>query len=768
VPALKSTKETSTFMSPKNRGFAISLFVLVMAEGLVLAQSVPPFIFARDYVVGSDPVAIAAGDLNGDGRQDMVVGNNGESRVSVLLAKANGQFSPAHEYQVGTLPVAVAIADVNGDNKLDIIVAGGHFQRGRVSVLLGNGDGTFQPEVLYDLPAQGFSLAVGDFNGDGIPDLAVGYWHSSFAGIAILLNKGNGAFGPPTTYAPGTVPVSMEVSDFNNDGKSDLVFLDQLRGGYLVLGNGDGSFQQPLPVNVSLAFAFSLAVGDFNRDRKQDIVFAGVDGFADGTVEVVLGNGDGTFQPGVTYPAGGLGSTSVKVADLNGDGNLDFAVANESDDVGVFFGRGDGTFRPQVAYATAFTPNGTPGALAVIGSADAKSVDLAVCGGTSLVSVLVGNGKGDFQGPRDYPLVQPYRSAYENEFAFGDLNGDGKIDMAIADDRGVAILMNEGRGTFHPAEHYGLFGSGVALGDFNNDGKLDLVSGATQIGVMLGKGNGGFDHLRTYPINGIVASFAVGDFNGDGNLDIAAAEQVNGQVYVLLGKGDGTFRVPVAYVVHQLPITVLVGDLNGDGKLDLYVTGNGAGEVLLGNGDGTFQPAMFSGDPGGATAVLADFNGDGKLDVALGQFYGSNIWVALGKGDGTFLPAKSYAAVSVPCCVVAADFNGDGPLDLAVGSYDAAAVSVLYGNGDGTFQNAVSFDFARVYAVGTSDLNGDGSSDLVLLGPGGYGDQYPDGVAVALNRRGKKSADVDSKELSEFPQPTPELLEEPGHALFQY
>jgi len=752
-------KEIPAAMSSRNRRFAIALFVIMIAGGRISAQSAPPFIFARDYVVGTDPVAVAAGDFNGDGQQDMVVADMKENRVSVLLAKANGEFSPAHNYAVGPYPAAVAVADVNGDHKLDIVVAGGAQNNGKVTVLLGNGDGTFQPEVRYDVPAQAFSLAVGDFNGDGTPDLAVGYGFSGNSGIAVLLNQGNGTFGPPKTSDSGMGPQDLKAGDFNNDGKLDLVLMSGQP--YLVLGNGDGSFQQPVPINVNDLFGDALAVGDFNGDGKLDIVAAGTNSFAAGTVEVILGNGDGTFQPAVVYPAGGLGSTSVKVADLNGDGKLDFAVANESDDVGIFFGRGDGTFRPQVAYATASTPNRAAGALAVVGSTDGKTVDVAVCGGTSVVSVLVGNGKGDFQAARNYPI--PSLDTFDftaPELGFGDLNGDGETDMAIPDGQGVAILMNAGHGTFRPAKHYGLFGSGVALGDFNNDGKIDFVSGWNQIGVMLGKGNGGFDHLRTYPVNGVVSWYAVGDFNGDGNLDIAAADNPAGDVYVLLGKGGGTFQAPVLYATGQ-PSLVLAADLNGDGKLDLYVTGfDVRGKVLLGNGDGTFQPARLTGDPGGTDAVLADFNGDGKLDVALGQISGSNIWVALGKGDGTFHPAKSYAVLSDPSCLVAADFNGDGRVDLAVVDNGAGATSILYGNGDGTFQNAVNFDSSASAEVGSSDLNGDGSPDLVLVGPGGDGQQITNGAIVALNKQGKSSADADSKQPLEVALPaSPKAVE---------
>jgi hypothetical protein len=699
------------------------------------AQSLPQFIFATNVDVGQEPVAVAAGDFNGDGRQDMVVASQGGHELRIFLADANGRFSRADKYHLQFNPANVVVADVNGDHKLDIVVAtAGPDASGGFSVLLGNGDGTFQPEIPYELPGQAFTLAVGDFNGDGAPDLAVSFGYGKGSGTAIILNKGNGTFGAPASVIPLTAK-SIIVGDFNGDGKLDLICSVDVEIEFFP-GNGDGTFQSGEELGPGMDnYALALAVGDLNGDGKLDFVAAGTNVDEAGMVWVYLGNGDGTFQTGVTYITDGLESVSAIIADLNGDGKLDIATANAStEDVTIFYGRGDGTFRSQINYRTASSPEPGPSVLALVGN------DLVVCDGPTDVSVLAGNGKGEFLAARDYAIGETTGYLFTDNLAFGDINGDGRTDIAIPDGRGVNIFMNEGGGAFHDPYYMGLAGSGVALGDFNGDGKLDLVSGYSEIGVELGRGDGTFGHLQTYKIVGGIGSYVVGDFNGDGNLDIAAAENYYGNVYVLLGNGDGTFRGPVAYPTHQPPSTILAADLNGDGKLDLYVTGwNGGpfrGEVLLGNGDGTFQPPIFSGDPGGLTAVLADFNGDGKLDLALGQYSNAIVNVALGKGDGTFYPAQQYNAGSGACCVVAADFNGDGRVDLAVGDDNGQSVSLLYGNGDGTFQNPVSFPACQVWAMGSSDLNGDGLPDLAIIEPWGNG--VGGTVAVTLNRHGKR------------------------------
>ena len=224
-------------------------------------------------------------------------------------------------------------------------------------------------------------------------------------------------------------------------------------------------------------------------------------------------------------------------------------------------------------------------------------------------------------------------------------------------------------------------------------------------------------------------SVAVGDFNGDGKPDLVVANATN--VGVLLGNGDGTFQAAVYYGAGSGPRAVAVGDFNGDGKLDLVVGNVTSGNVsvLLGKGDGTFQPALNSAaDNAPYSVVVGDFNGDGKLDVAVANYNSGDVSVLLGKGDGTFQPVVNYAVGSIPSSVVVGDFNGDGKLDLAVTNVFDNTVSVLLGNGDGTFQAPVNFDTgAYPWWVAVGDFNGDGKPDLAAANGNG------NDVSILLN-----------------------------------
>ncbi len=711
-------------MFPAQKRFAITLLLIASSVGPVVAQSLPPFVYAPNIDVGQNPVAIASGDFNGDGRQDMVVASQGGHELRIFLADANGRFSRADKYRLQFNPADVVVADVNGDHKLDIVVAtAGPDASGGFSVLLGNGDGTFQPEIPYELPGQAFTLAVGDFNGDGAPDLAVSFGYGKGSGTAIILNKGNGTFGAPAGVI-NFVAKSIIVGDFNGDHKLDLICSTDVEI-QIFGGNGDGTFESGEELGPGMDnYALALAVGDLNGDGKLDFVAAGTNVDGVGTVWVYLGNGDGTFQTAISYFSGSWKTDSVVLADFNGDGRLDIAASNYNVDACILYGRGDGTFEPRVGYM-AFQPTSTVYGLAAVGN------DLVATVGGSDIAILAGNGKGDFQAARDYPLGEAVSPL---NFAFGDINGDGLVDMAIPDYQGVNIYLNKGHGEFRQPYSRGLGGGAVALGDFNNDGNLDLVSGTREIQIQLGDGRGNFGHAITPPapfaISGTVASFATGDFNKDGNLDIAVADS-NREIYVLIGNGDGTFHF-FAYPLPIYPYTILVGDLNGDGNLDLFASGEAGGVVLEGNGDGTFQPAVLLENlPYATYAVLADFNGDGILDLALASS-GNGVDVAFGRGDGTFHHPQPYG--SGGDSLVAGDFNGDGILDLATG--DGIWIELLYGNGDGTFQQPVTFDAVQLWGLGSADLNGDGLPDLVLVDT--YGVNDGDQVGIAFNRHGKK------------------------------
>ena len=258
--------------------------------------------------------SVAIGDLNGDGNLDLVVVNRYICWVSVLFGRGDGSFRKAVMYRIGCSDWTeanawfVAIGDLNGDGDLDLAVAlaGRGSNQSNVSVLLGNGDGSFQSAVNYGVDHSPFSLAIGDINEDGNLDLVTN-------GIWVLLGNGDGTFQNAVNVATVAVDHSVVIGDLNGDGHLDLV----TNGVWVLLGNGDGTFQSAM--NYEVEDSSRVAIGDFNGDGHLDLVTNGV--------WVMLGNGDGTFQSAVDYEAGQWHGF-VAVGDLNGDGDPDLAQAN--------------------------------------------------------------------------------------------------------------------------------------------------------------------------------------------------------------------------------------------------------------------------------------------------------------------------------------------------------------------------------------------------------------------------------------------------------
>jgi hypothetical protein len=321
-------------------------------------------------------------------------------------------------FGAGPNPYSVAVGDFNGDGKLDLVVTNAN----KVGVLLGNGDGTFRPAVYYGAGSSPTGIAVGDFNGDGKLDLVVANAGSN--SVSVRLGNGDGTFQSPMNYGTGSAsqPLSVVVGDFNGDGKLDLATANfNANSVSILLGNGDGTFGAAVAYNVGSS-PRSVAVGDFNRDGNLDLAVANE---FSSNVSVLLGNGDGTFQPAVYYSAGINGPYSVAVGDFNGDGKLDLVVVNVGYSVSVLLGDGDGAFQNSVNYGI-----GGEGSWVVLGdfNGDGK-LDLAVANYSSNnVSVLLGNGDGTFQAHVEYLAGET-----PNQIAAGDFTGSGRLDLAVAD-----------------------------------------------------------------------------------------------------------------------------------------------------------------------------------------------------------------------------------------------------------------------------------------------------------------------------------------------
>lgn len=728
-------------------------FSLNAAPSYGISGEIPSVAYGDLNGDGKADVAIAnSGSLNGRTGGGMG-GSNGNTTsvggVSILLGNGDGTFAAAVNYAAGTNPSAIALGDLDGDGKPDLVIA--NQKPGGLAVLLNKGDGTFGAAVNYAGPSFD-AIALGDLDGDGRPDLAMA---SSESGkIEVLLNLGAGAFdagpfGEGQSYAAGGHPSSVALADLDGDGKADLVVANSMAaanpqtggsGGSQGLGSGgagdagaststgnagvlinhgDGTFAAVVSYPTG-GNPLSIAAGDMDGDGRVDLAAAN----DNGTVALLHNDGGGTFGAAVTYPAGAT-SSFVAVGDLNGDGRADVAVVNDNVGVSILLNNGSGALAAAVSYGAGDTPHSI--ALGDL-NGDGKP-DLTVAGGIS-VSALLNKGGGTFTAGAPYPAA-----ASPIALVIGDLDGDGKADVATTDygygnPGGVRVLLNNGDGTLAAAVTYptGAQSPSMAMGDLNGDGKADLaVVNASGVGVLLNQGDGIFAPAVSYFAPGDQPyAVAIGDLNGDAKNDLALAFRSNGssetgQIFVFFNNGDGTFadfiNVDVGAAFVDV-VSVAIGDLNGDGKPDLIFAdaGSQTGDVtvLPGRGHGAFAPAV-SHSLNGATPVamaLGDLNGDGENDVAVAD-QNSSVTVFLNKGDGT-LTRASYPVGGLPQSVAMGDLNGDGRAELAFASYSGGIVSVLLNNGNGTFAAALNYAAgSQPASIALGDLNSDGKIDLV-------------------------------------------------------
>lgn len=693
-------------------------------------RAVPPMEFEIPPVhpVGSGPWQIVVADFDADGKPDLATANFNDSTVSVLLGQGQGAFAASSGCSVGSHPDSLCVADFDGDGKLDIVTANanGWNQPGTLSLLTGGGDGSFAAAGDTTVGRGPRGVVAADFNGDGKVDVATaisGGWSETNL-VNVLFGRGDGTFEAPASHVVGVAPSWLASGDFNRDGMPDLATVNAGPGSSgttasVLLNRGDGTFEGAVDYVVG-GYPGCILVTDLNHDNNPDLVTANRTG---GTLSVLTGKGDGTFN-GATHIVLAEGAGQLVAADFNGDTHADLAVLGQGYGPGavtLLAGDGSGGF-------------GEPGSahigvgLQAIAAGDFNSdqqVDLMVAGGyDNAVLLMEGHGDGTFESTTD---AYPVGGGIHGILA-GDLNGDGQLDLATANQGAdtVSVLIQQTDGVFHDATGYAVGPQPRAMkaGDFNNDGRPDLVTAHFDgtLTVLRGRADAAGQFESDWPplaIGGSHPDVAVGHFNGDSNLDLATPNYYDASLSVALGNGDGTFAVPPgpAPAVGSGPTCVVVEDLDGDGRADLAVgyDGGTAVSVLLGNGDGTFQPRIDL-----ATweipwsLATGDFNFDGKADLVAAHYDWRRVSVMINRSSSgaiLFDPPAMHEVAHDPYSLAVGDFNGDNFADIVSGN--SASLSVLAGQGDGTFTTATTFHMAG-QSVAAGDFDNDTVPDIAV------------------------------------------------------
>lgn len=683
-----------------------------------------------EYITGSPPAKIISGDWNGDGNLDLATTNVGSS-VSIHYGDGEGSFIPGNSYTVSGQPSALITSDVNEDGNFDLLVGHRDFNssNGKVTVLLGAGDGSFVAGESY-VVASGSSfvtsIALEDIDQDGNLDLISGSGYGSDdETVSVLFGQGDGSFITHSEYDAGRNVDFVVTEDVDGDSDLDLITVNTYEDSLSVLlNNGDGSFTSGTDYTVGDS-PEAIFTGDVDGNGTLDIVAANS---YSNSVSVLFGNGSGLFADRVDYAVGGR-PVSVALGDVDGNGILDIVTANyHSDNVSVLLGESNTTLRNRVDFTTVSLPtdvkvqdvdsNGTldlivasayNGNVSVllgdgngsfasgIDSTIDSSPDHVVVGDVNedgfvdlvtadfyagSVSILLGSGNGSFVAAASYDVAGGIFG-----LASGDLNGDGHLDLFAASFDTVSILLGNGDGTFRIGRSYASDdGSAIVAADLDGDGNLDLLTanGSTVLSILSGNGDGSLAARGVYPI-GVKSAIVVKDVNSDGNFDLIAAESNGSRVSVLLGNGDSSFAPAVDYTVGLEPESLVVEDLNGDGTLDLVTanTDSDSVSVLLGNGDGTFAAqTQYKSFNSVESVVAADVNGDSYLDLVVTNPYDDRVSVLLGAGDGSFGDPIEVPAGSNPFSVIAADVNGDEALDIVTTNIGSSSISVLLNQTD--------------------------------------------------------------------------------------
>lgn len=633
---------------------------------------------------------LEVGDLNTDGKLDLVTIHRDDDLALVHLGRGDGSFQAPLAYPTVDVPLAVAVADADADGAPDVLVTS--IEQQVLGLHPGLGDGRLGPFVSLPGGARARRPSVADMDGDGFPDVV-----TSGGDVKVLRGLGSGRFASPLSWMAGAWAEWVAVSDLDHDGLLDLVTADQQGESVTpLLAKEVLRYESPVfyPVPEYLfPGAQSLSAGDLDRDGFPDLVSAVG---RDGDLHVLWSRGGGEYDAPVLVDAGESAEAAV-VADVTQDGRLDVVFSDRrSGSIGVLPGRGDGTFGDRIASPV------SPGAThLVVARFDRDRLpDVAVTRfGPDAVSVLLGTGGGRFEETGGADL-----GASPQALAAGDLDGDGSDDLVVVTvldyrDYSLQLLFGNGDGTLEDADEIPLGSqagaSFVSLADLDGDGNLDIVTGSRAPGsggkldLFFGRGDRSFEAplgLRLGARLGgslFPTGAVVGDFDGDGLADLVATARYTFSV-LFRGAGARSFQPPeVFFTRHSTGTHMVTGDLDRDGLLDLALATR-AGMVVALNLLEPPLPVEIDIEPA-RDDNLVDPWSPGLVAVAvLGSdgFHVSDIDVSsLAFGPGAATPVRSRRGNL-------RDTNADGRLDL-VSHYRVRDTGILSGDSDACVSGAL-------------------------------------------------------------------------------
>jgi hypothetical protein len=716
--------------------------VLLALFSASTATAQPPSFTRDDDASFAGARGIVTADFDGNGWLDLAHANTGRNTVTVLLNHTGGSngFTRAYDVPVGTGPFDIATGDFDRDGVPDLAVA--NADNNTITVLIGKRGGGIASSSTISAPGNPRGLVIADMNGDGWLDIA--YTRYQQRQFVILFMTGASAAGVSYTAATGgPQPQGIIAADFNRDGRVDLAMASVSTTGLTVYYAGPlHSINEPVspgsyfvstdagPLNV-------LTSGDFNRDGWPDIAAASSD---NSRVAIFLGGASG-FHFSATYPTG-ASPRGIATADVNQDGTLDVITANRNGNtVSVLLGRhsAPGTFDSAIDVAS---DRGSRG-VAVGDFNNDGLIDLATGNELASTVTVLTNSISLVQPASAFDRISIPAPGSDAGVSIADFNRNGKPDL-LWNDRivvdGVTTKMLPDGGVY----------TRTAIGDFNRDGRLDVVLidlNVDKVEVMKGDGTGGMTVMTELP--GLVPSYVqTADFNGDGATDIVIGgfqrpcddPAACNQISIFMSDGAGGFRLASHREINGALTQVV--DVDGDGKLDIV--------ALRMDFDNPSQAIVLYGDGGGGitrqdTIDLAqsevslqviDVNHDGRNDLVGGGIESGHnvIFTMLGRPSGGFDPPTSSPESNVPAFpsfpeyITLGDINEDGNVDLAT-------ETLLTGNGDGRFTPA-EFDFGFSGSIALVDWNGDGTIDIVKTGYVPIDEEASQLVAyVFLNKR---------------------------------